>query len=157
MLKEFLIAMKDGRCLYYLTENQSFDPQLISSYLASLIIYMQIHHNRRPKLIGMENGQWIIELEFMGDFFIAILIESGSMVDERFARATLAEILKSLVIISGGRVSPIKYDREFNWAFVDHMIREKLQQLTDKKIANFVPGLLKENNLSIQKLATDKE
>ncbi|MBD3191603.1 MAG: hypothetical protein GF308_13225 [Candidatus Heimdallarchaeota archaeon] len=157
MLEEFLMAMKDGRCLYYLTKNHSFDPQLISSYLASLIIYMQIHHSRRPKVICMENGQWIIEQDFMGEYFIALLIHSSSKIDERFAREILREIMNSIAIITGDRVTPINYDKEFIWGFIDHMLREKLQQLTIEKIADFTPGLLKENNFPAQKVTTDKK
>ena len=152
MLKEFLIAQNDGRCIYYLSEKEHNDPQLTSGYLASLGIFMQIHDNRIPKGIILNKGQWVIEHNTRQNFFIGMAINSDSRIDEKVAREVIEEIQESIHIIMGIEPIPLMKQEKQIWEIVDQTIKNKLIKLTGKKqITNFGPGLLKEKSLNSQK------
>jgi hypothetical protein len=147
MIQEFLISRNDGRCLYYLSQKKDVDPQLISGYIASLLIFMRTHHQRQLKAIIMSQGQWIIEYDPHEVFFIAASSYSRTAIDESLIREVLKDILQALVLMTGDRVVPLaESERETVWSIVDQTIRAKLKELVPgEEIDFYQPGILQVN------------
>ena len=149
MLEEFLISKTDGRCLYYLSNEYKHDPQLISGYLASLIIFLRSHQNRFPKTIVLDKGQWIIEFDPSEEFFIAASILSENGKEEQKSRAILVDILNSIVLITGSRVVPIEDDDDPIKEIIDQTIKSKLIEISpEKEVLKYQPGILAVNILN---------
>lgn len=143
MLVEFLISKTDGRCLYYLSEEYHHDPQLISGYLASLIMFMKSHQSNVPKTIVLEKGQWIFEYDPAEVFFIAASIEANNVLDEEIVRNTLSEILTAVIIITGNNTIPLESNHESIQKILDDTIKMKLLPILTKQNAlKFQPGIL---------------
>ena len=149
MLEEFLISKIDGRCLYYLSKDYKHDPQLISGYLASLIVFMKLHQDRMPKTIILDKGQWIIEFDQTDEFFVAASILSENGYEGNKSREILVDILNSITLIAGSRVIPIEDDEDPVREIIDQTIKSKLIELIPEKEAlKYQPGILAVNILN---------
>ncbi|MEA2071870.1 MAG: hypothetical protein U9O98_11350 [Asgard group archaeon] len=138
-----MIARNDGRCVYYLSDNDCYDPQLISGYLASLIIFMKTHHNQTPLGITLKDGQWIFTHDEKGSFFIAASIRTKNDIDEIFIREAMNDIMKSIHIIAGHQTIPILEEESQIKMILDQMIKDKLSNITGKdRINKYKPGIL---------------
>ena len=143
MIIEFLISRTDGRCLYYLSDEYHYDPQLISGYLASLIMFMKSHQNNVPKTIILDKGLWVLEQDESEIYFIAASIDTNDPKEEDTVRNLLNEILESVIIITGNKVIPIESDEDEIQKIIDETIKSKLLSiLTIEEAFKFQPGIL---------------
>jgi hypothetical protein len=143
MLKEFLISRNDGRCLYFLAEEEKYDPQLIAGYLASLNMFMKTNHNQTPKMIITDKGIWIIVHSLEEEFFIAASTNSTSIIDAEIIQEKMLLIFDSLIILTGNKVIPLLETEKSLREIIDTTIRTNLSRILDHKdLTKFKPGIV---------------